>query len=131
VAVARDDLGAHCLRCEAERRERALLDGGGQVRVGSDGTCDLAHADLFPRACEAYLASCDFGVVAGEGEAERDRFGVDPVASTDHRGARVLPRAARERGEDAITARGEEIRCVSKKDCKRRVEHVARGHPAV
>ena len=131
VPIARDDLRAHRLRREAERAERARLDRRREVRVRPDRAGDLADGDLRARRGEARLAARDLGVVPGERETEGDRLGEDAVAAADHRRLRVLARAPRERGEQRVAAREEQIGRVAEQDGERGVEHVARRHPAV
>jgi hypothetical protein len=70
--------------------------------------------------------------MSGEREAERDRLREDAVAAPHHRSLRACSRArARQRGQHPVAARHQQVGRVSQQDRERRVEDVARRHPAV
>ncbi len=75
------------------------------MRVRPHSAGDLAYRDLAPRRPETRSSARDLGVMPGQREAERDRFGEDSVAAADHRCLGVLTCPPREGREEAIASR--------------------------
>ena len=107
---------------------RSIL--GREVRVGADGAGELADCNLAALR-PAGRVRVPLREVAGQGDAEGGRLGVDAVRATDQRGLAVLFDAGLEGVEQRLAAGDQAVGRIAQQDGERTVEHIGRGHAEV
>ena len=102
-----------------------------EMREGADRAADRGHGDLRPRGDQARAVAGELGVVAGELQAERGRFGVDAVAAADGQGVFVLERARLQRRQHGVEVRQQQVGRLGQLHRQAGVQHVGTGHALV
>ena len=131
VAVAGDDLGGDGLDAQAHLFGDVRLHTRVDAGEGADRPGDGAGGDLESRHRQPLPRADEFGVVAGELEAECGRLGVDAVAAAHRRRHLVLEGAALEGGEDEFDILHQQVGGAAELDGEGGVVDVRRGHALV
>ncbi len=131
VAVARNDLGRHRLDRQAHLVGDVLFDFRRDVGEGADGARNGAGRDFGARRDQAGAGAHEFGVIAGQLQAEGDRFSMDAMRTADGRRIFVFDRAALQPGQDQVDAFDQQVGGALKLHGEAGVQHVRRRHALV
>src|SRR5690606_18938402 len=98
---------------------------------GADRAGDGAGGDLRPSCGKPGPVAREFGIVAGELEAEGGGLGMDAVAAPDAEGELVLLGAAAERGQQPVEVVEQDVAGTRELDREAGIKHVRGGHALV
>ena len=130
VAVPGDDLGGRYRR-EAEGGAHPRLDGRIDVRVGADGTRELADGDRLAGRPHAPAVAVRLQRPQRVFRAEGGRLGVHAVRAPGDRHAQQLEGPRLEHGHERIEVGEQEVRRLGEGGAQRGVHHVRGRQPVV
>ena len=128
VPVARNDLCGDRLDGETHLCGDMGLDRGIDIGEGADGAGNRAGRYLLARGDQPAPGPGEFGIMAGELDAEGGRLGVDAMAAPDGQRHLVLKRALLQRRQRAIDAGDQKVARPRQLHGEAGVEHIRRGH---
>jgi hypothetical protein len=131
VAVARDHLGRDRLDRQAHLLGDMLFHARIDIGEGADRAGDGAGGDLGARRDQPLAGAAEFGVVAGELQAEGGRLGMDAVAAADGRRHLVFEARASSAPPAAVDIGDQQVGGAGQLHGQAGVEHVGRGHALV
>ncbi len=131
VAIALHHLRAREIRAQAEPRESAGLDRRRQLRVGPDGTGDLAGGQVVGREAQARAGTIELEGPRGQLEPEGQGLGVDTVGPAHLQRLGMLARPGHDRGDRGVEAIEDEVGGLAALQRQAGIDHVAAGEAPV
>ena len=129
MAVARDDLGRHRFRPQPQPLGDIFFHPRIEMREGADRAADRGHRDLRPRRDQPLAAAGELGVMAGQLQPERRRFGVDAVAAADGQACICARSRARlQRCQHGVDIGQQQVGRLRQLHRQAGVQHVRAGH---
>ncbi len=128
VAVARDDLRGDRLRRQAQLCGDILLHTRIDMRERANGAGNRCHRHLRTRRHQARTVAGELGIVPGQLQPERRRFGVDAVAAADRQRVLVLQRSRFQRRQHRIEVLQQQISRLGQLHRQAGVQHIRAGH---
>ena len=131
MPVPLDDLRRQSGRFEAQLFTDELFHARVQMRMRADGAADLSHPDPLPHLPEPLTRARKFVEHRRQLQTKSNRFRMDSVAATNHRGKFVLDRPASDRLAQLLQIIQQDRAGRIHLHGQRRVQQVRRGQPLV